>query len=65
MCVFYPREPFDLAVSSILSSYVVPPGDVVGRRVGLDVALEVDVVALLDVLRVQAGPEVQDRRRHV
>ena len=43
----------------------MPPRDVVRRRVGLDVALEVDVVALLDALRVQARAEGQQRRRHV
>ena len=49
----------------VLCTHVVPPGDVVRGRVGLDVALEVDVVALLDLLRVQARSEGQLRRRHV
>ena len=43
----------------------MPPRDVVGGRVWLDVALEVDVVALLDGLRVQAGPELQNGHGNV
>ncbi len=46
-------------------TYVVPPGDVAGGGVGGDVALEVDVVALLDVLRVEAGAEGEGSHRHV
>ncbi len=46
-------------------THVVSPRDVVGGRVGLDVALEVDVVALLDALRVQAGAERERRRGNV
>ncbi len=38
-------------------TYILPPGDVVKGRVGLDVALEVDVVAFADVLGVQAPAE--------
>ena len=41
------------------------PRDVVGGRVGLDVTLEVDVVALLDGLGVEAGTEAQHRRRDI
>ena len=47
------------------TTHVVPPGDGAGGRVGPDVALEVDVVALLDPLRVQARPEGQLRHGHV
>ena len=48
------------------ATHVVPPGEGgAGGRVGPDVALEVDVVALLDPLRVQARPEGQPRHRHV
>ncbi len=37
------------------------PGYLVGPRVGFDGALEVDVVPLLDVGRVQARPQGQGR----
>ena len=37
----------------LIAAYVMPPGDLVCRRVGLHGAGEVDVVALLQVLRVQ------------
>lgn len=43
----------------------MPPRDVVGGGVGPDVALEVDVVALLDALRVEAGAEVEHGGGHV
>ena len=43
----------------------MPPRDVVRRRVGLDVALEVDVVALLDVGGVQAGSEEERRTGNI
>ena len=36
----------------VILTHVVPPRDLVGRRVCLDGAGEVDVVALLQVLRV-------------
>ena len=42
-------------------TYVLPPGDVVERGIGLDVALEVDVVAFSDVLWVQAPAEDDQR----
>ena len=35
----------------------MPPGDLVGWRVGLDRAREVDVVSLLQVPRVQVAAE--------
>ena len=38
-------------------TYVVPPGELVCRRVGLDGAREVDVVALFQVLRVHHPPQ--------
>jgi len=41
------------------ATHVVSPGDVVVGRVGSHGALEVDVVALLDVLRNQAGAEAE------
>ena len=41
------------------------PSDLVGPGVGLDAALEVDVVALLDVGGVQAGPEKERRARNI
>ena len=43
----------------MLPSYLIGPG------VGLDAALEVDVVALLDVGGVQAGPEEERRARNI
>ena len=46
-------------------SYVSPPRDFVGVRVGGDVALEVDVVALLDVGLVQVRAEVERDHRRV
>ena len=47
------------------NTHVEPPGDLVGPGVGAHVALEVDVVALLDVGAVQAAPQAQDRLRGV
>ena len=41
-------------------AYVSPPGDLVGPRVGPDVALEIHVVPLLDVGPVERGPEGED-----
>jgi hypothetical protein len=46
-------------------TYVVSPGDLVGPRIGLDGALKVNVVALLDVGRVQAGAQRQRRTWNV
>ena len=46
-------------------THVVFPCNLVGSRVGLDAALEVDVVALLDVGGVQAGPEEERRARNI
>ena len=40
-------------------TYVVEPDDLVGLRPGRDGALEVDVVALGDVVRIEAGAQVQ------
>ena len=44
---------------------VVLPSDLVGPGVGLDSALEVDVVTLLDVGRVQAGAEEERRAGNI
>ena len=46
-------------------THVEPPGDFVGFRVGSDVALEVDVVALLDVGAVERFTQSQHGLRHV
>ena len=46
-------------------THVVFPSDLVGSGIGLDAALEVDVVALLDVGGVQAGPEEERRARNI
>ena len=40
-------------------SYIVFPGDFVGRGVSLDVTLEVDVIALLQVPGVHRGAQVE------
>lgn len=39
------------------------PDDASGRRIGLDAALEVDVVAFDDGVRIQVAAELQFRRR--
>ena len=41
------------------------PRDLVGPGIRLDTALEVDVVALLDVGGDQAGPEEERRARNI
>ena len=41
------------------------PSDLVGPGIGLHAALEVDIVALLDVGGVQAGPEEERRARNI
>ena len=48
-----------------LGTHVEPPSHFVRPGVGPHVALEVDVVALLDVGAVQAAPQAQDRLRGV
>ena len=40
-------------------TYIVEPDDLVGVRPGRDGALEVDVVALGDVVRIEAGAQLQ------
>ena len=40
-------------------THIVEPDDLVGLRPGRDGALEVDVVALGDVVRVEAGAQLQ------
>ena len=47
------------------NTHVVFPSDLVGPGIGLDAALEVAVVALLDVGGVQAGPEEERRARNI
>lgn len=46
-------------------TYVVEPGHLVGLRIRVDVALEVDIVALLDVVRVQGGAQFQSHRGNI
>ena len=62
-------HPSGLKIESVISAcartHVVLPGDLVGPGVGLDAALEVDVVALLDVGGVQAGPEEERGARNI
>ena len=41
------------------------PDDLLGSRVRLDIALEVDVVALLDEVRVETAAELQRHPRLV
>ena len=48
-----------------ICTHVVFPSDLVGPGIRLDAALEVDVVALLDVGGVQAGPEEERRARNI
>ena len=48
-----------------MKTHVLSPGDVVEWRIGLDVALEVDVVAFSNVLRVQTSPEHNQGHRNV
>ena len=40
-------------------AYIVFPCDFISRGVSLDVALEVDIVALLQIAGVHGGPEVE------
>ena len=42
-----------------MTSHIVRPHDVVGVGPGLDVTLEVDVIALLQVGRVQGAADTQ------
>lgn len=46
-------------------TYVVEPRETPPVRVGPDVALEVDVVALLDVVGVEGAPQAQGHYRRV
>ena len=43
------------ALSKSRYTHIVSPSDVIKRRIGLDVALKVDVRSLQDVFRVQAA----------
>ena len=54
------RSPTTLSLSlSFSGSHISPPRDFVCLRMGGDVALEVDVVALLDVGLVKVRPEAE------
>lgn len=46
----------------LVIAYIVKPGQLVGLWIGLDNALEVGVVAFLDVIRIQFGAHAQERR---
>ena len=46
-------------------THVVLPSDLVGPGIRLDAALEVDIVALLDVGGVQAGSEEERRTGNI
>ena len=48
-----------------IKSYVMNPGDFVGRRVGEDRALEVNVIPLLQVCQVDGLPHLQLYRGRV
>ena len=48
-----------------LRAYIVFPSDFVWRRAGLDFAVEVDVVAFLDVGRVEVAPKNEGRAGNV
>lgn len=43
----------------LVIAYIVKPGQLVGLWIGLDNALEVGVVAFLDVVRIQFGAHAQ------
>jgi hypothetical protein len=46
-------------------TYVASPSYLVWARIGADVALEVDVVSLLDVGAVEGGAQAHQRLWHV
>lgn len=46
----------------LVIAYIVKPGQLVGLWIGLNNALEVGVVAFLDVIRIQFGAHTQQRR---
>ncbi len=48
-----------------MRTYVASPGYLVRARIGADVALEVDVVSLLDVGAVEGGAQAHQRLGHV
>lgn len=48
-----------------MNTYVVMPGDLVFPRVGLDVALEVDVITFLDLVGLQRRAQLQRHYRWV
>ena len=50
--------------TNFAAPHVVPPRDLVGRRVGLDGAGEVDVVALLEVLGIHHSSQGKLHARH-
>ena len=53
-----------LLFTNFAAPHVVPPRDLVGRRVGLDGAGEVDVVALLEVLGIHHSSQGKLHARH-
>ena len=55
----------NITYCTTFDTHVEPPCDLVWPGIGADVALEVDVVALLDGGPVQAAPQAQDRLRGV
>jgi hypothetical protein len=48
-----------------MMTYVASPGYLVGARIGADIALEVDVVSLLDVGAVEGGAQAHQGLGHV
>lgn len=46
----------------LVIAYIMKPGQFVGLWIGLDNALEVGVIAFLDVIRIQFGAHAQQRR---
>ena len=49
----------------IYANYLVGPGNADRRRIRLDAALEVDVVALADGVRIQVTTQFQFHRRSI
>jgi hypothetical protein len=44
---------------SLAATYVVEPGQSVSLGIGSDVALEINVVTLFDVIRIEAGTHLK------
>ena len=47
------------------STYIVSPCDIVKRRIGLDMALKIDIRSLEDVFRVQAATKGYNSPRYI